>query len=464
MPTGGAFEENFRMSVNPAIASADLSSHRILVGPNEIAGVSSRIAKALARAGADVLFFNGHDHPFDPHLEESKNLRRLYKPAVARASRWLSKGGPVALLGLALSGAVKAAAFIKACVWAQTLVMIGGKGFFGGGLEYAFFRLLGKRVVHVFVGTASRPRYLSGYAKGVVKDGVVNQRELKRLAQRTKRQARRIRGISRHASMVVENPLCGHFQERPFVNWFKLGVPLDIAALEKKPRVTDATPPRVAGKVRVLHSPSRPEIKGSARIQAVMEKLVREGLPLEFRQVTGVPHGQVLHEITQADFVVDQLYSDSPLAGFAAEASAFGKAAVVGGYGWHLFPAFLKPQEMPPTAYCHPDDLENCIRSLTLDPARRETVGRQSRAFLEAQWSEAAFAARFAQIVAGKVPEDWWVAPTDVRYTLGLGLEAAEAQCLIRALLEHYGPEILQLDHLPQLREAFVKFGQTARA
>jgi hypothetical protein len=290
----------------------------------------------------------------------------------------------------------------------------------------------------------------------------VNPKELKRLARRTRRQAARIRGISRHASVVIENPLCGHFYEKPFVNFFKLGAPLDVAALEQHPRLADATPPRVEGRLRVLHCPSRPEIKGSARIQAVMEKLIREGLPLEFRQLTGIPRAQVLHEITQCDFVVDELYSDSPLAGFAAEASAFGKAAIVGGYGWKLFGEFLRPEEVPPTPTCHPDELEAAIRLLAANAPLRNELGLRARVFLQSQWSEVAFAERFARVVAGEIPPDWWMQPEQVRYWHGLGLEEKEAQQLIGALVEQFGSGALQLDHVPGLRDRLVSFGRGA--
>lgn len=438
------------------------ASHRVLVGPNDVAGFASRIAVALAGGGAEVLFFNGQDHAFNPHVVESANLRRLLGRAVGTASRWRAKRGPAAAVGMVFAGLIKILALAKTCLWAHTVVMVGGKGFLGGGLEYAFLRLLGKRVIHVFVGTASRPRYLSGYAKGVVKDGRVNPRELKRLARRTQRQAARIRGISRHASVVIENPLCGHFYEKPFVNFFKLGAPLDVAALEQHPRLTNATPPKAEGKLRVLHCPSRPEIKGSARIQAVMEKLIREGLPLEFRQLTGVPRAQVLHEITQCDFVVDELYSDSPLAGFAAEASAFGKAAIVGGYGWKLFGEFLRPEEVPPTPTCHPDELEAAIRLLATNASLRDELGSRARAFLQNQWSEPAFAERFARVVAGDIPADWWMRPEQVRYWHGLGLEEREARQLIGSLVERFGPGALQLDHVPDLRDRLVSFGRGA--
>lgn len=447
------------MTSEPSTPGA-LRGHRVLVGPNDVAGFASRIAAALAGNGADVLFFNANDHPFNPHVAENPRLKRLFWAAITLASRWKKKGGVSMVAGSVLARMVKLAAFLKTCLWAKTVVMVGGKGFFVGGVEYALLRALGKRVIHVFVGTASRPRYLSGYAKGAIKDGKVHQKEIKRLARRTARQAARVRGISRHASLVVENPLCGHFHEKPFVNFFKLGVPLDVDALLAKPRITDHTPPRAPGKVRVLHCPSRPEIKGSVRIREVVEKLIAEGLPLELRFVTGVPHGQVLHEITQADFVVDQLYSDVPLAGFAAEASAFGKAAVVGGYGWDLFPGFMAPGEMPPTVWVHPDRLEEALRNLALDAVARDAAGADARTFLRTNWSETAFAERFARLVVGEVPDDWWFRPESVRYAHGLGMEETEARRLIGALIERSGPSALAVDHLPGLDERLTAFAK----
>jgi hypothetical protein len=195
-----------------------------------------------------------------------------------------------------------------------------------------------------------------------------------------------------------------------------------------------------------------------------MEKLIREGLPLEFRQLTGVPRAQVLHEITQCDFVVDELYSDAPLAGFAAEASAFGKTAVVGGYGWSLFGEFLEMEEIPPTETCHPDDLEQVVRTLLHDAALRQQRGAQARDFLRQRWTEARFADAFTRIVAGDIPNDWWYRPDQVSYLHGMGLSELEARQLIGALVQHYGAEGLRVDHSPRLREQLLAFaaGQPA--
>lgn len=442
-----------------------LAGQRILVGPNDIAGFASRIARALAQAGADVRFFNGQDHPFNPHLAESPRLRRLFGRTIGIASRWRAHGGLRALAGKLLATGAKLAAFAFACGWARTWVMLGGKGFFAGGVEYAFLRLLGKRVVHIFVGTASRPRYLSGSAKSVLKDGRIDLSALRQLARRTRRQAARIRSISRHASVVIENPLCGHFQERPFVNYFKIGVPLDADALLARAGegARPADPSAPPDRIRILHGPSRPEIKGSVRIQQVVEQLIRQGWNIDFRQVTGVPHAQMLREMAQCDLAIDQLYSDSPLAGFAAEVSALGRPVVVGGYGWPIFRNFLDPAETPPTAACHPDQLAATLETLLRDPALRRETGESARRFLQEVWSEPAFAARFARIVAGDIPEDWWIRPEQVEYLHGMGLPEPETRAILAAFLQHHGPSALGLEHLPSLAQRFQQFALASR-
>ena len=69
---------------------------------------------------------------------------------------------------------------------------------------------------------------------------------------------------------------------------------------------------------------------------------------------------------------------------------------------------------------------------------------------------------RFARIVTGDIPADWWMKPEDVRYLHGLGLEEGEVRMIIGGLVESFGPSALQVDHLPELRaqlETFARLG-----
>jgi hypothetical protein len=104
--------------------------------------------------------------------------------------------------------------------------------------------------------------------------------------------------------------------------------------------------------------------------------------------------------------------------------------------------------------------LESFLRSLAQDPLRRNEFGARSRAFLQSQWSEAVFAERFARVVTGDIPSDWWVPVENVHYLHGMGMEEGEARQIIRGLVDQFGSGALQVNHLPQLREKLVAFGK----
>lgn len=438
-----------------------MNGKRILVGPQDIAGFGSRIAVGLASGGANVLFFNATDHLYNPKFEESGRLKRLCGSGLAMASRMNNKATAGKVVGTLLTFICKLSALFVACVWSEVCVFIGGKGILTHSIEYLLLRLLGKRVIHIFIGTASRPRYMSGYARDVLRENGVDKKKLQKLVQRTRRQAKRVRDISRRASLVIENPLCGQFHQSPFINYFKVGIPLNIAKVERELTLAQQMPVRSDKNIRILHCPSRPEIKGSYRIRSVIEKLTAEGLPIEFRQLSGIPHSQVLREIKECDFVIDQLFSDTPMAGFAAEASALGKTALVGSYGWRLIERDLEPSEIPPTVACDPEQLEATIRKLVSDPEFRKRSGTDSKQFLAEQWSDAAFASRFARLVCGEIPDDWWITPQAVRYIHGAGIEEENVRRIIGAMVDQAGAYALQVDHNPDLREQMIAFANS---
>ncbi len=58
----------------------------------------------------------------------------------------------------------------------------------------------------------------------------------------------------------------------------------------------------------VLHCPSNPEIKGTARILSAVDQLKREGIRFEFKMVTNVPNSTIRSLLTESDIVIDQLY------------------------------------------------------------------------------------------------------------------------------------------------------------
>jgi glycosyltransferase involved in cell wall biosynthesis len=205
--------------------------------------------------------------------------------------------------------------------------------------------------------------------------------------------------------------------------------------------------------VRFLHAPSRPHDKGTERIRAAVDEVRSEGLDVELRIVTGVSNAEVQAAIAESDVVIDQPYSDTPMAALAAEAAALGRPAIVGGYGWDELRALTDVDSVPPTHLCHPDGLAEAIRHLATDVDGRRELGERARAFVEDRWATEAVAERYLSLVRGEPPANWLVDPVHVDYVLGAGAPADEIRDAVRGVLAAAGPPGLGLGDKPHLVE-----------
>jgi hypothetical protein len=210
--------------------------------------------------------------------------------------------------------------------------------------------------------------------------------------------------------------------------------------------------------VRILHSPSRPLSKGTPQIRQAIEHLRAKGLGIEYIEITGKPNHEVLAQLVRCDFVVDQLYSDLLLSGFATEAAFFGKPAVVGGYGLEAARRCYPDGEAPPSHICRPDDIETAIEKLVVDRAYRLQLGKDAQAFVRTQWSPVNVAQRYLQLIRGDVPAEWVCLPDDVSYLHGYGLPEQKVKQLVSDFIHQGGKACLQLADKPALERKFVEF------
>ena len=426
-----------------------LENKTIFVGPQEIAGFLSRSVQALADEGTNVIAFKQTHTQQQPERIQHPKIHWLFPNTIEKISSAHSFIRPLCLFLL------KGFVLVNTIAKADACLFIGGKGLFNFPIDYFILRLFGKRVVHMFVGTASRPRYLSAYAKQVLdSDKDIAKRFTRKLIKRTRRQRARVNIIGKAANCVIENPLCGHFHTRPFVNYFQIGIPITIQV-----KGADWTPRDEDSKVRILHCPSRPETKGTKRIKEILSAQVLERLNAELIVLTGVPHSRVLDEIEKCDFVVDQLYSDSPLAGFAAEAASLKRVPIVGGYGWERIQQTICTDDIPPSKLCHPDNLLEAVEELCEDVNLRKQMTSTLEKFLtQGEWSGKAFAHKLGCVLTGDIPQNWFVNPKKVNYKEGAGLSEQNAKEIARRMIELGGVKSLQLADKPDLVDSYKKW------
>jgi hypothetical protein len=415
---------------------------RVFLGLVEIAGYYASLAEGFRRLGISALQVTLRDHPYGYGTPpELPRIAHWLRGVVQRGDR---ASTPIARL---TCRAARVPLHFMLLAWALPrfdVFMFGFGGSFLWGWDLPLLRLFGKRVVLIFHGSDSRPPYLDGVlSRGLDGNG---------LARAARRQARRVRRRSRHAHLVVDNPLSGHFQPGPFI-------PFQIVG-----RGVDAVP---AGTVaagrsgfRVLHAPSDPEAKGSAAIRLVAEELRGRGVPIDYVELHGVPHSEVVHQLAHADVVVDQLYSDTLLSGLASEAAAMGRPVIVGGYDLDLLDHALPPDLVAPVVRIHPEGLLTALEAQASDPGKSVQSGELSRAFVHDTQRPENVAGRFLRILDGHAPDAWWFDPLQIAAVHGFGLPAERARKNVASVLAAGGPAALCIRRNRRLRELLIAFAQ----
>jgi len=416
------------------------------MGFQEVAGYYNSLQKGLKEFGIESVFVNLDKNPFRYGVGGTEPaLVRLVRHSAERrfaTARWK-------LLPKLWWFTVHQLSYVCMFYWAVAKFDVFIFGFLTSFYNYRELRLLkalGKKIVYVFHGSDSRPHYLNGFGSEALPAA--------ELVRQTRQQKQDIRRIERYADVIVCNPLSAHLHERPYLAYQIIGVPFSTDTARFAP------PARVSPGVRILHAPSQQSGKGSAQIRAAIESLRRKGRVIDFVEMTGKPHTGVLEELQLCDFVVDQLYSDTPMAHFTREAAFYGKPAVVGGYGAREFHRCCRADQIPPTLYCRPEELEAAIDRLIVDESYRRELGARAKEFVDAHWSARMVAERFIRAVQGHIDPSWEFYPDDVQYLQGCGLSDAQARQLVQKAIGDAGITALQAGDKPDLEASLLEFAQ----
>lgn len=414
---------------------------RVFVGPVNIAGIASRLADGLRQCDVDAEAVLAWPDKFQYSSTKTSYLvlwqwagkKRQAASASNRLQKiffvLLHKAIGFLLLPWALS---RFDAFIF--LFAQTLT--------DSSFELKLLKLFKKRLIFVYLGSDARPPYMDGgrFPEGTpLPDTVL----LRKLTQDKKKLIKRQESF---ADYVVNSPFCGQFQEKSYVNWFAMGVPFDAHDQQAE---TPDLPSTLHRSVRILHSPSSAAVKGTQRILTILDQLKRKGLNFELVLLQGMSNDQVIEEIKRCDFVIDQLFADTPMAVFATEAALFGKPAVVGGYaansGKQLFASYGKP----PSLFVSPNEMADAIEKLIVDSSFREQLGREAASFVKQHWNTTEVAKRYLKLIGGECDPDWLLDPFACDYALGNGLPEERAALLARNIIQQFGYEFLGVNDKP---------------
>ncbi len=425
---------------------------RVYIGNMEIAGYYVNLKRGLDKldVDCDLITFAHHTFRFDNspapfflvRLLQHVSLWHLDCPAEKRVRKLLFKG-----FWILLREIFRPFIFIWAMCHYDVFIFRSTSNllwFF----DLPIMKLFGKRSIYVFHGSDSRPLYINA----AIMD-IDPEKRVWRFILITYIQKMIMKIINRHASVIVNAPSTGQFHERSFVNVLILGLPFEFDAELQ----ATGTAARNDGRVRILHSPSRPYAKGTFEIRKMIERLEKK-YAIDYVEIIDVPFATVMAEMQQCDLVIDALYSDAPTSGIATEAAFFEKPTMNGGYYAEFAAVDSPPECLPPMVYSHPDRFEADLEELIASPDKRAQIGRDAKRFMTECWTPELVASRYLRVVEDDIPDSWWIDPYKIEHFCGFGMSDANKQRFLKCYIDSGGIRALCLNDKPALRDRIIAF------
>jgi len=421
------------------------SKYSILIGLREVAGYCDNLKKGFDKIGVEAHFLDlGGNAAYNP----SKNPAwiNLFNAVGNKLGVHFSHSFFLRFIWMVFFQTFfSVPAFIIALCRYNVFIFCANSSFFYY-LELPVLKMFRKKIIYVFLGSDSRPLYISG---GIISD----VGKIKYYALLTWLQKRVVTIIEYFADACVNHPPQSYFHEKKVISLLCMGLPVNIAGSDARKIQQNET-----NSINILHAPSKSSVKGSSIFRSIIEKLKAKGYNINYTEVTGVSNAKVLQLIQESDFVLDELYSDSPMAVFATEAAFFGKPAVIGSYYVTKVLGDVPEKFIPPSCFVLPENIESAIEKMIIDKEYRTKLGEKAKAFIDENWLAEHVAENYLKILDGNIPSTWYYDPAALSYLHGAGLPQERAKQNIRLFIEKSGIKSLCLSDKPALEKAMREF------
>jgi len=428
-----------------------MKNYKILLGIHEIAGYYNGLESEFKSFGLKADFVTLQDHRFlYAQPKTTPFLISLWRKSANLRSKTPKSQFFIKSFYVIFNNLLRAIMVLRAVMFYDVIIFSYGITFTDSSLELLFYNIFNIKTIFVFHGTDCRPPYLSG--KYCHTDTKINYSIIKK---NTRAQKIKIKKIEKYSSIIINHLPQAQLTQKKFINFLIMGLPANI-----KPVTNQAKKITSKNKIKILHCPSDQNIKGSHEIKTIINNLKERGFKIEFILLTNVPHSEVLKQIQECDFIIDQMYSCTPMPGLVFEGAYFGKPSVIGGYFYNQIHNFLEKEDIPPSLYVHPKKLEDAIEKMVVDEDYRKELGEKANRFITEKWNTTQVAKRFLRLMSGDIPTKWWCNPNTSEYVHG-GFPDWRTKEIIRNMIDKFGIESLELGHNPKLEKSFHEFSLT---
>jgi hypothetical protein len=417
---------------------------RYFLGIYDAAGYLDKLSKGLRENGNEVRYLN---LAFDQYKYSRTNSYWLAKKIEILALQSSRNGIKRRMLTI-IVGLSRWIVFLNEIPRSDVFVFTGFQSFFNF-YELPILRLLKKTVIVVYLGSDARPPYLSGKHLDDNNEIFLNEKIL----QESKKLKSRIERVENWSTYIVNHAGTSQFFKRKLIHFSYLGIPFEANSL-----ISFSIETRESKKIRILHAPSRPKAKGSETFRKIVENLIKEGFDLELVELKNRTNVEVLEEIQRCDLVLDELFSDTPLATLGIEASLYKKPLIVGGYFSLIVSDVLPAELLSPTLFVHPDKIERALRDLLLRSEEWPAIGEKQWQYVMNNYAPSKVANRLELIASGNFSSEYLYSPQDVTYINGWGISENNLKKQVFNYVNELGGDALLLNNNKVLKEKLLNF------
>lgn len=432
---------------------------KILITPLEIAGMFGNLQKGLLDLGVQATFVQRTAHPFRyrPEIFVPKIVVISRKFLQKNSANIIARYSYIALSHLCWNmwGAIAIFKF-------DAFIFTYGHSLLARNIDLPILKMLRKTVImNMQCGSESRPPYMDG---GFAHLNAMSRKDAIKLARIARETELRVRRAEKFSTFLVGSPMStSQFATQPFINSLYFGLPQGSKTeLLAKSNQAEALSDRRAS-LTVVHSPSNESIKGTKIIATAIEKLQAKNVKIDFKKITGVTNDVVKNELGRCDFVVDQMYSDTPMATLGAEAAIQKKPTVISGYPFEKPNKYFSKELLGTAKTCVPEELDNTLRNFIDSPEMRDEVSKNAQNFVLKNWESSEVARKYLRLLSNDFPEEWWILPDESIYIFGCGQSKSKTFQQISGMISHLGLKSLRLNRKPKVLSEVMEFLNQSR-
>ncbi|MFN3412151.1 MAG: hypothetical protein ACK4YF_08335 [Exilispira sp.] len=253
---------------------------------------------------------------------------------------------------------------------------------------------------------------------------------------------------------MISYPAHSQLLNKNFINGLLIGNPSFInSEIDYITNSSDFENGKNNKPIKIIHAPSDILGKGTIYIRQMIEKIKIKGFDIDYIEVINKPHDFVIEKIKECDFVIDQLYSDTPLPLLSVEAALLKKPSVICGYYRDYLTFDLPENYFNFPLFSSPEIFEKFVEELCRSKELRIKLGNDMYNFLLNNWAKEIVAQKYIMIINNSFPEQWIYKPDKIEYIWGYGINKNDLINFLKNYIDKYGENGLFLRNKIKLIE-----------